>query len=242
MPLAMRPFGRSADLDLEFASSDRPALVTALLAQCTGAEAPHWWARTVGERVAALLQLYGLHEGLEGVELGARCLGADCGESFAFELPLAELAALAPVDDSLPVALPDGRTLRLRRPTGNDLRRWRAQRSSTRHQALQAMLRDLAPRQALTPEDEAVLAATLAESDPLVDLRVAARCPACGHAQEVAVDLEGLVLTRLAARQRELLLEVHRLARHYGWTEDQVLAVPPRRRAEYLALIDGVAT
>ena len=242
MPVAMRPFGCSADLDLEFASGDRPALVTALLAQCMGADAQHWWARTVGERVAALLHLYGLNERLDRVELGARCLGVDCGESFAFELPLTELAALAPTDDSWSLALPDGRTLRLRRPTGSDLKRWRAQGPATRGAALQAILQDLAPGQPLAAEDETALAEGLAESDPLVDLRVAARCPACGHGQEVAVDLEGLVLTRFAARQRELLLEVHRLARHYGWTEDQVLAVPPRRRAEYLALIEGVAS
>ena len=242
MPVAMRPFGCAADLDLEFADGDRPALVTALLAQCTGTGAPHWWARTVGERVAALLRLYGLNEGVDQVELGARCLNAECGESFAFELPLGPLAALASADDSWPVSLPDGRALSLRRPTGSDLQRWRAQRPASRGEALQAILQDLVPGQPLASEDEPALAAALAESDPLVDLRVAARCPVCGHGQEVAEDLEGLVLTRFAVRQRELLLEVHRLARHYGWTEDQVLAVPPRRRAEYLALIDGVAS
>lgn len=240
-PVAMRAFGRREDLDLEFASGDRPDLVTALLAQCTAADAGHWWARTVGARTAALLRLYRLNEGVESVELGARCRSGDCGENFAFELPLAPLAALAPDEQGWTRVLPDGRELSLRPPTGFDLQRWRQARPADRGSALQLMLHDLASGQELGPDDEALLAETLAEKDPLVALRVEAHCPACGQVQDVAVDLEGLVLSRFAARQRALLSEVHQLARHYGWTEDQVLAVPRRRRAEYLALIDGAA-
>ena len=55
---------------------------------------------------------------------------------------------------------------------------------------------------------------------------------------EVAVDLEALALRRLYARQDALLATVHRLASRYGWTESEVLAVPARRRARYLALIE----
>jgi hypothetical protein len=75
--------------------------------------------------------------------------------------------------------------------------------------------------------------------DPLVDFTVSCTCPACGDAQEVAVDLESFALASLARRQRALLQEVHRFASHYGWTESDVLAVPPARRAHYLLLIEG---
>jgi hypothetical protein len=54
----------------------------------------------------------------------------------------------------------------------------------------------------------------------------------------VAVDLESLALASLARRQRALLREVHCFAVHYGWTESEVLAVPPTRRARYLAFIE----
>jgi hypothetical protein len=87
------------------------------------------------------------------------------------------------------------------------------------------------------PEDVAAVSASIAAMDPLVDFTVASQCPACGAPNEVTIDLEALALTRLVARQRALLDEVHRFASHYGWTETEVLAVPEARRARYLSLI-----
>ena len=80
-------------------------------------------------------------------------------------------------------------------------------------------------------DDVAAIAETPPDNDPLVALSVAAECPACGHSQDVAVDVEGLVLLHFSQRQRVLLHDVHRLAMHYGWTEAEVLDVPTARRA-----------
>lgn len=241
MSLPMRPLGQPEDLDLAFASADRPALVTELLARCAGGDAAHWWTRSVGERTAALLQLFRLNEGVDRLELNTRCQNPGCGEAYAFDLPLAQIAGLAPRETAITVRLDDGRQARLRHPTGQDLQRWRAARPATREQAVRLMLDDLVLDGAALPEDEADLAQAVADSDPLVGFSVHAPCPACGTAQDVAVDLEGLVLARLAARQQALLHEVHQLASHYGWTEAQVLAVPPARRAAYRALIEREA-
>jgi hypothetical protein len=38
------------------------------------------------------------------------------------------------------------------------------------------------------------------------------------------------------ARARALLAEVHSLARAYGWTEPEILALSPQRRAAYLEM------
>ena len=38
-----------------------------------------------------------------------------------------------------------------------------------------------------------------------------------------------------------LLQEVHQLARHYGWSEAQILALPAHRRAHYLALVESTS-
>jgi hypothetical protein len=89
------------------------------------------------------------------------------------------------------------------------------------------------------PQDEAVLEEAISAHDPLVAFRVSCRCPACGTTQEVPVDLETITLTRLAARQRALVREVHQLASRYGWTESEVLAINPARRARYIELIEG---
>ncbi len=235
----MRPFGHAADLDLDLRSPDRAHLVTALLAQCTGGADPAvWWARSVGARTSALLRLVVLTEGRDQVELSARCSAPACGEQFEFALPLGVLAAEPEEDAPIPVMLGPARRAMVRRPTGEDLRRWRAARPSTREAAVRAMLDALSIEGTLGVEDAPAVADALAANDPLVDFSVACRCPACDAMNEVAVDLEALALRRLYARQDALLATVHRLASHYGWTESEVLAVPARRRARYLALIE----
>lgn len=239
MQSAMRAFGSLEDLDLEFAGGDRPALVTAVLATCAGGSADQWWAQPVGVRIAALLRLFMLSEGVVPVELSARCTHTGCCEPFSFELPLHELAAWQPDGETWDVVLPDGRCVTVRRPSGRDLARWRSNRPVERKQALCAIFEDLVIGGRAEPEDEPALSDAARARDPLVALTLGAECPHCHKPQEVAVDLEGLVLARLSNRQRALLSEVHRLATRYGWSERQVLAVPPRRRAAYVALIDG---
>ena len=235
----MRAFGHVADLDLDLRSSDRPQLVTALLAQCGGRDdASFWWSRPVGVRIAALLRLVAMTDACKDVALSARCAVPACGELFDFVLPLAALAAHAGDEAPIAVVLDPGRAATLRRPTGEDLRRWREADPPSREAAVRAMLDALALEGGLSVEDEPAVAAALAAADPLVDFTVACRCPACGAQTEVAIDLEDLALRRLGARQRSLVAVVHRLASQYGWTEAQVLAVPASRRARYLELIE----
>ena len=241
MRTAMRPFGRAADLDLDFGQSDRPGLVTAVLAQCAAddADADAWWSRTVGTRTAALLSLLAVTDASAQVGFTARCGAAGCGELFGFDLPLQALATQASLDDAaVRVALDPARSVHLRRPTGADLRDWHVRRPATRSEAVRTMLDALLVEGTVDLEDEARLSQAIVALDPLVDFSVHCHCPACGASSDVAIDLEALALGRLHARQQGLLRDVHRLASRYGWTEAQVLAVPPARRARYLALVD----
>ena len=240
-PPAMRTFGRMDDLDLDFAGADRPALVTALLTHCAGGDADYWWSQPVGARAAALLDLLAFNERIDALELSANCTNAECGAAFGFELPLHELAAQAPHRETWSVPLSGGRHLTLRSPVGRDLQRWRAVQPPTREQAMRMMLEDLAGDGRPEPDDIEAIGDALIQLDPLVALDVAAECPACGHTQDVAVDVEGLVLLHFGRRQRAMMHDVHRLASCYGWTEPQVLAIPAARRAVYLALLDREA-
>ena len=74
--------------------------------------------------------------------------------------------------------------------------------------------------------------------DPLVHFSVTAACPACGNGNTYVIDLEHLLLNRLHSIQRHLFHTIHRLAGFYHWSEAQIMAVSPRRRAYYLSLID----
>lgn len=242
---AMRPFGALADLDLDFGHVDRPALVTTLLTThgAEGASDPaFWWSRPVGTRIAALLRLLARTETLDALALSAYCVQPACGERFEFALPLHALPAINEgFDDADPITLRlDGqRALRVRRPTGDDLLRWRDARPASREEALRLMLDALVLEGEVAPHDAHAVSASIAAADPLVDFRALAHCPACGAVNDVPVDLEALALARLRTHQQALLREVHQFASHYGWTEAQVLAIPPARRARYRKLIEA---
>ncbi|MEW6371126.1 MAG: hypothetical protein AB1584_09330 [Pseudomonadota bacterium] len=235
--IQLRPFGQPADLDLDFGQADRPALVTTLLAGCSAAlDAAWWWGQPVGVRTAALLRLAVADAGAGEIGFSAQCAAAECGEAFEFSLPLAALAGQAG-QTLIPVALGPGRGLVLRRPTGADLRTWRTRAPDAPQETVRAMLADLIVDGAAGPDDTDAVSRALAEADPLVAFEVDAECPACGAQNQVPIDLEDYALARLLRRRRALLREVHELASHYGWSERQILALTPARRAEYLALV-----
>lgn len=240
MDVTPRPLGEPADLDVDFASDDRPGLVTALLALCGAPrDAAYWWAQPVSNRTRALLDLVVLNDARDELALVARCTRPACAEPLEFELPIAALpdGAAAPMR----LRLGDAREAVLRPATGEDLRRWRAARPRTRDDAVRAMLAALLVEGDVRLDEQAAVSEAIAALDPLVDFSVACRCPGCGADNEIVVDLESLALARLARRQRQLVQEVHRFAANYGWTERDVLALPPARRARYLALIDADA-
>lgn len=238
--VALRPFGEAQDLDVDFGDADRPALVTALLARCVQPnDAAFWWSRGVGARTAMLLRLMAATAACHSVELTSRC--ERCAATFEFELPIEPLTDQADDDDLIDVVLAETRHLVLRRPTGEDQRAWRATLDPMRVDPMAAMLEALLVRGAPQAGDVAVIARVLSEHDPLIDFSVRCDCPACGVPNEVSVDLEGIAIARLQARQRALLRDVHDFARHYGWSEGQTLAVPQRRRALYRALIEESA-
>jgi hypothetical protein len=244
-PAVLRPFGRAQDLDVEFADEDRPRLVTALLSLCSeSSDAEFWWDQTVGTRIGALLRVLAQTEGnASGLTVTLRCRQSQCGEPFEVVLSFNALFDAAPTREIAtaqpdPVVLPDGRSVAVRRPTGRDLRNWSAKRGASRHEAVAAMLDTLVVEGSVGPDDAPVIAEAMATHDPLVSYFVSCACPTCGVESEQRVDLEAVALARLGARQRALLREIHVLASQYGWTEGEILAIAPARRARYLDLIE----
>jgi hypothetical protein len=239
---AFRRFGRIQDLELDFADGDRPRLVTDLLAGCCDESNPDfWWRQTVAGRTAALLRLLAATEGpAAALPVALRC--GQCGQPFEVALNHAELASAGAERDGerfITVPLPGERSVTIRPPTGDDLRTWRATAHRSRHDAVHAMLGMLLVDGGVEHGDETVIAEALAAHDPLVAFAVSCACPACDAEADWPIDLEGLLLRRLHARQHALLHEVHALASQYGWTESEILAVPAARRARYLSLIEG---
>ncbi|MCP5306152.1 MAG: hypothetical protein H6953_11985 [Chromatiaceae bacterium] len=76
--------------------------------------------------------------------------------------------------------------------------------------------------------------AALEAADPGADIMLAVQCDACGHAWQAPFDIAGLLWEEIETRAERLLDDVDRLARAYGWSEAQILALSDTRRGAYL--------
>jgi hypothetical protein len=175
------------------------------------------------------------------VALGRRTLDTlvacpRCGGAVEIEVPLDALPAAPPEDPAAPPAVTVGSaTVAYRLPSVADLA---AARSCPDAEAAEALL---VARTVGTGVDPAVLAevtAAIDERHPLLAPRVEVRCAACDATFVAGIDLAGAAWTCLASVAAELLEEVAVLARAYGWSEAEVLAVPRARRARYRQLVD----
>ncbi len=242
----VRSFGRAEDLDIDFRAR-RPQVVTQILARCVTDAAGRSssddepWRWTVPQRTQGLLAV-ACACGVPSVAALARCeREGGGGEQIELEFDLESFAqSTEPTECAW-----HGETasLVLRLPTGEDQRRWLesppADPAELPVRMGTSLVREL---DGATPGEtwqlpQAWLAGVedaLAENDPTTDLSFSASCPRCGDELEVEVDLDALLLERLARVQQDLLLEVHALASGYHWSETQILAIPAWRRAYYI--------
>jgi hypothetical protein len=143
-----------------------------------------------------------------------------CDEALEAELSASELV--------LPVAeLPQGLGFRL--PNSIDLVAVRGLEDPER-----ALLQRCVEGDAGDPQQ---IAARMAEADPQSDLEIGLTCPSCGHAWSAPFDISSYFWSEVDAWAQRLLLEVHQLARGYGWSERDILSMSAPRRRAYLELL-----
>ncbi|MBN1569772.1 MAG: phage baseplate protein [Acidobacteria bacterium] len=78
------------------------------------------------------------------------------------------------------------------------------------------------------------LADYLDEAENPADILIDVHCPACARSWQVLFDIASYFYSELTVLARRLLEEVHVLASNYGWSERDILAMPPGRRRFYL--------
>ncbi len=223
---------------------DRPPAQRALDLLATGLpeiQREHLAHLTVGERDAYLLHL---REKTLGSTLhgGAECPA--CNVRLEFSLTVRDVL------QDQPIPLParemelatDGYAVRFRLPDGEDMAAAGSCRDVPAARALLITRCVLAARHGesfVAPEDlpAAVIAAMgagMAERDPqaLVELRLT--CAACRHSWDAVLDIGSFFWTELAALSQRLVQEVHVLARAYGWSEREILALSAARRQAYI--------
>lgn len=185
---------------------------------------------------AVNVAVLGLRRALFGPQMAARATCPRCRGELELALDADRLAAVADTPGGDREATVDG--FRFRPPTVRDLAAV-ADRRDARAAAL-----DLLERCCASRPDGAGPVAPLLEAaeralealDPAADLELALTCGACGHAWATSLDVGALVWEEIAARAATVLADVHRLALAYGWSEPEILALSPQRRAAYLAL------
>jgi hypothetical protein len=186
----------------------------------------------LGARNHALAELC---ESWFGPQLEAWTSCDACGEQLEFQLDTQMLTAQhAVLPDSAPAASVGSQCFRL--PSSRDLAL--AGREPTADLAAASLLRAcwLGDGEAPSFSDREIEEAgeQLALADPLAEARVQLTCPGCGREWEDMLDLTLFVWAEIEARAKRLLLDVHELARAYGWTEEETLGLSERRRRFYL--------
>jgi hypothetical protein len=238
--LPLRAFGRrTADLDVDF-DAPRAEVVTEIITRCAGvADRDAAWRLQVRDRMHALVAVC-LLGGSRSPTVAMAC--PECAERVELELPLdrlAEAAHDAAARDPVDVEW-EGERFRPRLPTGADLRRW----SAVPPDDADLLVALGGPRLAddeLPAELLERVQAALAEADPLVDVRVDGACPACDAAVSWGIDVERETVELLRERQEELVASVAVLARAFGWSEREIVELPPPRRRHYLELLGELA-
>ena len=62
-------------------------------------------------------------------------------------------------------------------------------------------------------------------------------CPHCATHWQAPLDVGEMLWQKVRAAAERLLLDIHMLARSYGWAEREVLRLSPLRRAAYLQMV-----
>jgi hypothetical protein len=86
----------------------------------------------------------------------------------------------------------------------------------------------------LPPAAVAALADRIEARDPLAETPLALTCGRCGHAWQPLFDIAAFLWSEVAALAERLLFDIHTLARFYGWSEAEILAMSAARREFYL--------
>jgi hypothetical protein len=77
----------------------------------------------------------------------------------------------------------------------------------------------------------------LAAADPRAGVQLALTCPACAHEWLLRFDAISFLWSDVTAGAERVLADVDALARAYGWSESEILAMSARRRAMYVERI-----
>ncbi len=186
----------------------------------------------IGQRDAFLLTV---REWLFGPQMECVAVCPACAMRLEFTMNTAELRAAAPTTTVPQQLTLDGIRVTFRLPTSADL----LALTPTPTVVWRLVERCLIDPPAALPEHAlAAVATAMTQRDPLLEPRIVMTCPGCGRGWSTLLDIVAFVWQEIDYWARRLLSEIHALARAYGWSESDILALSPQRRALYLRLVN----
>jgi hypothetical protein len=253
--------GRDEELLAQTAGSSAE-LVTAVLSRCverigaiTEVDTGVVRRLLVGDRQFILLRLRELTFG-PAVRGSVPCPWPDCGQRVAIsfsttDVPVTRSQDKGPVytcvlsGAALPGTGETGRTVEFRLPTGADQELLSPLLGQNEAEALAGLLErcvlahpaGAAEVAALSPLARQEIEAAMERVAPGLDLLMAATCTACGRQFDAPFDLQGFFFGELRATAELLYREVHYLAFHYHWSEQEIMEMGRDQRSRYIAVL-----
>jgi hypothetical protein len=198
---------------------------------------------SIGDRDARLLEV---RQVLFGPRITSTTQCPRCSERLEWESEVAELCAN---EKSSPTELcveTEAFRLKFRLPNSRDLAALSRDTEGINHIRKQLLERCLL--EASTSEGESLRIEQLSETalqtmaeemdraDPQANLRINLTCPACGHRWEALFDIVSFLWAEINNWAERTLRTVHLMARAYGWSEADILAMSATRRQIYLEM------
>jgi len=201
--------------------------------------------RPLGQRAVRLLDLRAF---LGGTTIEATAVCPGCDRVLEFEVDTDDLRALATADESARTAprtiVVRGHEVVWRCVTAADLEAVGSLGdAASAESALLDRCIDSVKGADGDPDLESAVrdavVAAMEAADPLAEVRTSLSCGDCGQDFDAELDLAEFAWTELHVAAQRLLWDVDTLARTYGWTEPDVLALSPRRRRAYVDMAVG---
>ena len=192
---------------------------------------------SVGQKNVVLLRLC---RKWFGSELSACVECSSCGENLETSVQIDDLLAVA--EDELPEVYTLGDGAQMRFPRYQDMRNTDA--FLEKGDAVISLLRSCLVEGKVMDDAELLnyqkeVEGVIEEYDPLSLISLELQCNDCDTHFESVLDIAFFLLRNFTILGQRMLYDVHVLALHYGWREDEILNMPEVRRRSYMRLIEG---
>ncbi len=168
-----------------------------------------------------------------------------CRERVEFEVSISDILTVCSSHSGPSKLLIDGFEVSYRLPDSCDLASLQdydnfevARLALLKRCIIQAYNSDIIVQPEEFPKEVMTLVETaISEADPLAEVLFDLECLGCGNRWPAEFDITTFLWDQISAFAQRLLIEVHTIARTYGWSEEEILSMSSTKRQFYLELI-----